>query len=215
MYDGWVGLTVATRLARGSARWAAAAAAGGEVRRLTYCSYISWPSLWLRAHALTARRFCPANVSTARGPALPNPRGSRVHFFGDSYVTPYWYTYRTPRSGQKQKRCPAEVPAIPVPRVFRMGREATHRVQCAVDTNPVAFSYRKAWTITCGRDAAVYCTHGQIAGTGRKQVVYQDSYVKCGAGIKRGKGKDASMRGVRAFNARENRRVWTTSRNKS
>lgn len=50
------------------------------------------------------------------------------------------------------------------------------------------------------KDPAVYCTHGQIAGT-RKQVVYQDGYVKCSAGIKRGKGKDASMRGMRAFNA--------------
>ena len=40
-----------------------------EERRLTYYSHISWPSLWSRAHALTPRRFCPANVSIARGPA--------------------------------------------------------------------------------------------------------------------------------------------------
>jgi hypothetical protein len=73
-------------------------------------------------------------------------------------------------------------------------------MQCAMDTNPVTASYFKAWAITCGRDAAVYCTHGQTVGTRREQVVYQ-TLRKVQCGYQKGEGKDASMTGVRTFDA--------------
>jgi hypothetical protein len=76
-----------------------------------------------------------------------------------------------------------------------------------VDTNRAPFlrsPSRMACKITCGTNAAIYCTHGQRRGAREEQVVYQDGYVKCSAGYqKEAKGENAKHeRGVRrAFNA--------------
>lgn len=106
-----------------------------------------------------------------------------------------------------------DVPAIPVPRVFReKGKGETEKVPRAgvedrtgtlpCRISPIAMHRAQ---LRVGRDTAVYLHSRSKTGKRRwwVQVEYQDNYVKCNAGIERGKGANASMRAAvrRAFNA--------------